>query len=210
MFFFIADQIMRGKSVMRALLNYEAKHRLIRGRVLDVGGGENPSYYRFFKKAPGAEIINLDMRSSPIDFETDPLPHADASMDCVILCNVLEHVYNHAFLVREVRRALKPGGMLIGFVPFFMQVHPDPHDYFRYTKEALEKLFQDAYLRDARVKEIGYGLFAVHANNLSSFLPRIVNVVLLPLWYILDAILIRLRPRWRQRFPLGYFFEARR
>lgn len=194
---------------MRALLNYEARSHRLSGAVLDVGGGENPSYYQFFRQSPGAKIINLDLRSQPIDFETDPLPHADASVDEVILCNVLEHIYNHVFLVREARRVLKPGGTLIGFVPFFMQVHPDPHDYFRYTKEALERIFREAGFCAAAVKEIGRGPLAIHLNNLSSFLPRLITVWLVPVWYVLDGALVWLRPGWRARFPLGYFFEAR-
>lgn len=210
MFLFIVGQIFQGKSLMRAFLNNEARTHVLRGKVLDVGGGENPSYWKFFRKAPDSEVLNLDMRSTPIDFEADPLPLADESADCVMLHNVLEHIYNHTFLAREARRVLKTGGELIGFVPFFMQVHPDPHDYFRYTKEALEKILREAGFRDIMVKELGLGPMAIHMNNLSSFMPRIFNLAILPWWYILDNVLVWLRPRWRIRFPLAYFFEARR
>lgn len=195
---------------MRTLLNYEVTHHTLHGRVLDVGSGENPSYYRYFKRAPGMELLKSDMRLAPVDFEKDPLPYADASADQALLFNVLEHVFNHAFLVREARRVLKPGGQLLGFVPFFMQVHPDPHDYFRYTKEALEKILREAGFRGVAVKELGLGPMAIHMNNLSSFMPRIFNFATLPWWYILDNVLVWLRPRWRIRFPLAYFFEARR
>lgn len=210
MFFFILRQILKGKSLMRALLNYEAREHRLFGVVLDVGGGGNPSYLRFFRKAPDARIITLDMRLSPVDFERDPLPYAEASVEQVVLCNVLEHIYNHTFLMREARRVLKPGGELLGFVPFFMQVHPDPHDYFRYTKEALERIFQAAGFREVSVKELGRGPLAIHLNNLSLFLPRALTLVFLPLWYMFDSILVWLRPHWRMRFPLGYFFVLRK
>lgn len=210
MFLFIVGHILRGKSLMRTLLNYEVTHHTLHGKVLDVGSGENPSYYRYFKKAPGAEVLKSDMRLAPVDFEKDPLPYADASADQALLCNVLEHVFNHAFLAREVARVLKPGGQLLGFVPFFMQVHPDPYDYFRYTKEALEKILGEAGFRDIVIKEIGLGPVAIHFNNLASFMPRIFTILYLPCWYITDHIFVWLRPRWRVRFPLAYFFDARR
>ncbi len=51
--------------------------------------------------------------------ELDPWPHiANATFDAVLLGEVIEHVLNHpAGLLGEVRRVLKPGGLLILTTP---------------------------------------------------------------------------------------------
>jgi SAM-dependent methyltransferase len=48
------------------------------------------------------------------------LSYADASLDLIGHCDVLEHVYDYRMALREARRVLKPGGQMICTVPFFM------------------------------------------------------------------------------------------
>ncbi|MBL8299223.1 MAG: methyltransferase domain-containing protein [Rhodanobacteraceae bacterium] len=48
------------------------------------------------------------------------LSYADASLDLVGHCDVLEHVYDYCAALREVRRVLRPAGQMICTVPFFM------------------------------------------------------------------------------------------
>jgi ubiquinone/menaquinone biosynthesis C-methylase UbiE len=45
------------------------------------------------------------------------LPYADKSMNAVLIFDVLEHVDEVDLLVSEIRRVLKPGGILYAFVP---------------------------------------------------------------------------------------------
>jgi SAM-dependent methyltransferase len=51
------------------------------------------------------------------DFNTDKLPFADGSFDFVLCKDVLEHLLNPLHLVRESRRVLKDGGLLLLHVP---------------------------------------------------------------------------------------------
>jgi hypothetical protein len=44
-----------------------------------------------------------------------------------------------------MRRVLKPDGRIIVSVPFLFPVHDAPHDYWRFTKYALEYLFRDGW-----------------------------------------------------------------
>lgn len=48
------------------------------------------------------------------------LSYADASLDLIGHCDVLEHVYDYRAALREVRRVLRPQGQMICTVPFFM------------------------------------------------------------------------------------------
>lgn len=62
-------------------------------------------------------------RRKPIRFqvcnvEVDPLPFGDDSFDAVTCCQVLEHfTHSHLPLMREIRRVLRPGGIVEVDVP---------------------------------------------------------------------------------------------
>jgi len=202
----IIKSIAQGKSLVRTLMNWELKKYAISGKVMDIGGGENPSYYHFLKKESGMEIINIDARHLDIDLEKDQLPAETESVDYVLMFNILEHIYNHGFLTSEAFRVLKKDGKVLGFVPFLINYHPDPHDYFRYTNEALAKIFAAAGFKETRIKIIGRGPWAVNFNNLVTLLPRAVSAVIFPVYYFFDWCLIKIKPKITERYPLGYLF----
>ena len=191
-------------------MNLELKKYKIYGQVLDIGGGVNPSYLNFLQKEETIQIKNLDSKNMTIDFEKEKLPAVDESLDCVLLFNILEHIYNHNFLAREVSRVIKKSGLVLGFVPFLVNYHPDPRDYFRYTGEALEKIFSQAGFKEIEIKEVGGGPLAVNYNNLVFAFPKIIRLAILPFYYFTDRILIKLKPDITKRFPLGYLFTAQK
>jgi SAM-dependent methyltransferase len=180
----------------------------LRGRVLDVGGGHAPDYFNYFKTEPDAHVETIDGSTQTVDFEKDALPYPDNSIDTIILCNVLEHVYAYQFLLNEVRRVLKPDGQLIGFVPFLIQYHPDPHDYFRYTHEALARIFDDSGFKNVKITRVGGGPFLANFNNLVLSLPRVLRAPLYLPYALLDAAFVRLRSRVTMRYPLGFIFSS--
>jgi ubiquinone/menaquinone biosynthesis C-methylase UbiE len=59
-------------------------------------------------KGIGAEFIRIDAHH---------LPFADETFDCVVLTEVLEHVYSPYRALEEVHRVLKPNGTMILSVP---------------------------------------------------------------------------------------------
>jgi SAM-dependent methyltransferase len=213
MIFTLAKHIARGQSMARVLMNYSLKGYSIHGKVLDIGGSRHPDYFEYLRVIPGTTIVNLDMQqpehsSEHIDFETDKLRYDSNTIDTALMFNILEHIYNHNFLVGEVHRVMKPGAHVIGFVPFLVNYHPDPHDFFRYTKEALDKIFKKAGFHTIEIKEIGRGPFAVNYNNIVLSVPIPFRLLLLPIAYTLDSIMLMLRPKIGERYPLGYMFEA--
>jgi SAM-dependent methyltransferase len=210
MFIDILKSLWRGKSLVRSLMNEALKKYAVYGAVLDVGGGVNPSYYAFLQKKDGTRVQSVDGRNQAIDFEKDRLSAQDDSKDCVLLFNVLEHIYNHNFLAGELFRVVKKEGLVLGFVPFLVNYHPDPHDYFRYTEEALQKIFSAAGFTEVDVKPVGFGPGAVGFNALATLLPRVITAALWPACYLFDSALLKLKPQLRRRYPLGYLFVLRK
>ncbi len=102
----------------------------------------------------GEDNCDLDLGVCAID-----LP--DASFDCVICIEVLEHCAEPFEAAKELQRILRPGGKLFLTVPFLTGYHgkrgvvqTGAHDafpdYWRFTHQGLEKIFAD--LEDLRVE----------------------------------------------------------
>lgn len=213
MFLYAIKNILRGRSFLRLSMNHALGAYSLKGKVLDIGSGKHPEYHGIFKSVETEEIFTLDQKftdNRALDLEKDALPYDSASMDQVLFLNVLEHIYNYKFVLGEARRVLKDGGELIGFVPFLINVHPDPHDYFRYTKESLEKIFTEVGFSHIEIKTVARGPFAVNFNNIVLSFPRFISVLIFPFSYILDSVFLRLRPRVGEKFPLGYIFALKK
>lgn len=99
-----------------------------KGVAVDVGigGGGWARYLRKsnkFEKIIGIDILDCrdpDMRDIEfylVNLAEKPLPFANNSVDCVFAIEVLEHLENPRFFIREVFRVLKPGGQLVMSTP---------------------------------------------------------------------------------------------
>ena len=149
-----------------------------------------------------------------LDLNTDwPAP---ASADCVLACDVLEHVEDDVGLLRKLKLALRPSGWLIAAVPaydFLWSGEDYISDHFRrYNKPVLQK----------RIEEAGFAIeWCSYFNSL--LLPLVIAAVLykrllrprdmyksdvepLPEWqndilYHIFAIERNILPRYR--FPAG-------
>lgn len=143
------------------------------GTVLDLGGEKDATYLSCIKGSFTVTTVNLDAGAKP-DLSHDleqPLPCADASFDHALLINVLEHIFEYRQLVREAARVVRPKGSIIIVVPFLFPIHPSPHDYWRFTKETLEKECTLAGLSVERIVPLGSGVFAVRHLLLNRLLP---------------------------------------
>jgi len=70
-------------------------------------------------------------------------PFRNASLDAILLMNVLEHVYAPHPLLSALAAMLKPGGVLIIAIPFLVKMHQAPLDFARYTHYALRRFAPD-------------------------------------------------------------------
>ncbi|MBI5728704.1 MAG: class I SAM-dependent methyltransferase [Candidatus Magasanikbacteria bacterium] len=210
-------EMWRGKDLYRIFMNEECFPEIIGGKVLDVGSGKTlASYHRFLKREPGTLIECLDLGfektdggSQPIDLEKDTLPYAAESVDVVLFFNVLEHLYNHRLVLSEIKRVLKPGGQLIGAVPFLVSYHPDPHDYWRYTKETLQKIFTEIGFTTVQIRPFGFGPASAAFSQLEMALPRVLKIILVPGVLCVDWVITKFRPKMgKEKFSLGLFFRV--
>jgi SAM-dependent methyltransferase len=183
------------------------------GKVLDLGGSRASGYHERFQGTPSFEVVNINPKHGhehAFDLE-QPFPLADASYDGVCAINLLEHIYNHADVLRESVRVLRPGGTLVVGVPFLMFVHPSPHDYFRYTGEALVRMCTEYGLREVKLRPVGRGPGAVFVQMAGGVRGGVWWRMLLgPSMWAFDAVMAlgMSKELLAERFPLGYVVTA--
>jgi ubiquinone/menaquinone biosynthesis C-methylase UbiE len=148
-------------AALRELVVDTVTRRMPEGsRILDVGCStghviaEIPNDY----ERTGADIstgaIRLARAVRPevrfVEASVEDLPFEDASFDCVLALDVLSDrgVEDEAAALREIRRVLRPGGVLLVQLPAYAWLKSG-YDAFvatarRYTAHAVRRLLQDA------------------------------------------------------------------
>ncbi len=121
---------------------------LAKGQVLDIGCAdqflrpmlsEECSYTGL--DYPGT--VNSMYGTRPMIFgDAQALPIKSASMDTIILMEVLEHVPDTDAVISEISRVLKPDGLFIFSMPFLYPIHDAPFDFQRLTIHGLNRLME--------------------------------------------------------------------
>lgn len=152
------------------------------------------------------------------------LPLADASVDTVLLLEVLEHLPEPRQSLAEIKRVLKPGGKLIMSMPFLYPTHDAPHDYQRYTLHGLEHVLKSAGLQCASIQSTSTAMksaglllcLALAGVMLQALKRRSMAMILLPLLLLAIPfincsfwLLAKVCPNW-PAFSAGYQLVATR
>ena len=127
----------------------------LRGLTLDVGCGIGD----FLRFRPGT--VGVDVNPHTVAYcqsrglearlmEPDVLPFGDASFDSALMDNVLEHIAAPGALLRELRRVLRPGGLLLIGVPGVLGWACDSDHKVHYDERSL-----DATLRAGDFSPVG-------------------------------------------------------
>ncbi len=106
--------------------------------ALDFGAG--------LKTVERADVIYMeifDYPSSDVLCVGQALPFADDTFDAVCTLAVLEHVDDPFACTAEIKRVLKPGGLVFSGVPFMQPEHGYPDHFFNVTRSGHAKLYKD-------------------------------------------------------------------
>jgi len=203
-----------GKTIARTLFNWGiSKHvKNISGVVIDLGGGKNPSYERFWSIKPKKFIrVDIDEKAEP-DIIADlnkPLPFSNNYADAVFLFSVIYILEDPGRTLQEINRILKSGGKLFITSPFIFNEAREPNDYWRFTSEALEKLLKESGFNNFFIEPIGER-FSAAAYLISPFLffwP--VKFVFYCLALFFDKLIPK-KLKLKQPCPIGYFVKAQK
>jgi SAM-dependent methyltransferase len=129
-------------------------------RLLDVGCGtgwlaEHFESYTGVDGSPDAVSAAVARgRNVSLADVDQPLPFDDASFDGVVLKDLLEHVADPVAVVAEVRRVLRPGGIVFASSPDAQRWVWDDYTHRRpFTRKAFRLLFRDGGFT---VERVGY------------------------------------------------------
>lgn len=124
-------------------------------KLIDLGAGAlhfKELFLRF--DYVGVDFMEYPHVSIVADLTKDfPIP--DDSADLAVASNTLEHIPNTSHFLSQTKRILKPGGRLIGTIPFLMPIHQAPYDFNRYTSFQLRRLLEEAGFHDIEVVPLG-------------------------------------------------------
>jgi len=158
-FYYLLGALFVGPSAKQALADL-GKDKLI----INLGSG--PKRLR-------PDIINLDFLPLPnVDIIADinHLPFASATVDAIVAELVLEHVPDPQATLAEIKRVLKPGGLIYLVTPFIENFHSSPGDYTRWTKSGLRALLVDFEEKEIGIRCGPASAFAVVAQEFFSLL----------------------------------------
>ncbi|RAP59388.1 hypothetical protein BTJ49_01605 [Oleiagrimonas sp. MCCC 1A03011] len=193
----------------------------LRGRVLDIGcaGGRLRRYFSSEIKYIGLDYPDtaLALYATRPDLYADArhLPIATASVDAVVLKDVLEHVPEPQCALDECARVLRDGGKMVIWVPFIYPIHDAPYDFQRFTEHGLITCldlagFEVEYLQ-GQLKPVEtaalLGSLAL-ADIMETILTKYrVFVFLLPL-LVLGVLIVNVLGKLIGLLPAGTFMPA--
>jgi len=181
----------RGTPVDRHYIDaFLVRHaRDIRGSVLEVG---DSAYSTRFggKDVTQQHVLDVDPGNSGatiVGDVCDPAVLPSAAFDCIIFTQTLHVLYDMRAALVQLRRSLKPGGVLLVTAPGITPVRPGPGYgwFWSLTGEALERLLGECF--DAGKIEVAVqgNLFAATA-------------------FLHGAAVEEIRPRKLERVDLAY------
>jgi SAM-dependent methyltransferase len=201
-------------SVLRTLQYEKLAHCHFPGKTLDIGGGDHADYHNIVKFTQ-YESINIDPEIKPtwVIGVDDAFPVADQSYDTVLSLNTFEHIYDVHNVIREIWRALKPGGEFIASVPFLYPIHGHPNDFFRPTPGWWNESLKAAGFNSIEIEPLAWGPFSTGLS--CSGMPGPFKRARLHISLLMDVFYTRVRRERSQSngvltFSVGFFVKAKK
>lgn len=203
--------------------------------VLDYGSGDRPYEELLLTKfstyiAADYNVTNKKHTKEPDIFisQNGCVDIPSASIDCVILTEVLEHIYEPKLALQELHRVLKPNGVIIGTVPFVVAEHEQPYDFYRYSYFCLQKMFKETSFTPIAIEYVGDRIATTITilNSLLQLLVKLFRKLKLGLLAYLLNFLIKIpeyiylylhksgidfqKIQYLKSLPVGYLFYLRK
>lgn len=144
--------------------NLQKNLPFLTGKLLDTACGAMPYREYILSNSSVTKYIGLDIVTArnysdtvkpDVTWTGETMPFETNSFECAIATEVLEHVPEPINFLSETYRVLKPGGVFFFTVPFLWPLHEPPHDEYRYTPFALERLLSSAGFLDITLTALG-------------------------------------------------------
>ncbi len=164
-------------------------------KILDIGAGGS-GYHKFF---PNRLSVDIDPERKPdVVGDAQKLPFTDSQFEMILCTEVLEHVRNPKAAMDEMFRVLKPGGIVVLTTRFVYPIHDAPHDFWRYTKYALQHLFRNFQILEIVPESKSFTAIAILLQRLAFQgrfrMDKLVKVILFGLAWIIkhfDGLIVR-------------------
>lgn len=114
-------------------------------RILVIGGGSVGHGTEDLYHQDDVELIGIDIYASDnttLVADAHSIPIVSGAIDAVWIQAVLEHVLEPWRVVEEIRRVLKPGGLIFADTPFLWPIHEAAYDFTRYSNSGHRWLFK--------------------------------------------------------------------
>ncbi len=139
--------------------------KYVQGKTLDVGCGRKP-YQQLFNSSEyiGLEIDTpLNRQNEKVDYFYDgtTFPFIDGEFDSIVINQVLEHVFNPEVFLKEVKRVMKDGGVLLLTAPFVWDEHLQPYDFARYSSFGMKWLLENNGFEIVELRKTGADLSVI-------------------------------------------------
>lgn len=108
--------------------------------IFDYGGTENIGGDIMRKMLASGGINDYRMLDFDNGFDLrDPIKGGKAGTGLCL--DLLEHVSNPFLVAKNIKNSLKKGALLFVTVPWIWEFHPTPQDFWRFTPDGLQTLF---------------------------------------------------------------------
>jgi len=135
-----------------------------KGKLLDVGCGKKPYKNFILANSDVNEYTGLDIETA-LEYDKDVkpdytwdgniIPFENESYNTIMATEVLEHCPVPTQTLGEMYKVLKKDGYLFLTVPFLWPLHETPHDEYRYTPFALQRMLEEVGFRSIEIKSSG-------------------------------------------------------
>ena len=181
--------IISNNSILRNLQIDEFKNFKLSGDCIEFGSNKKLSRNFLKKDAKNYNSVfsNMFKYKDFVKIDIEKKIIHKKKYDFVIIFNVLEHISNLDYSIKNLYSLLKKNGKIIGSTPFLYRVHGAPKDYNRFTKQYLQKILKENNFKNIKIKELGIGPFLACISLLRGY---IKYMPLISHFLVIAAILI--------------------